>query len=73
MCIVVTRAAPGADAFIVSCPAQGSKQAAKDACAAAYGDLWRTHLLLVLGNIIMYTAPILKFAYGNQPTKAKGS
>ena len=51
------------EALKAACPPK-SKGAAT-ACAVAISDMTHVHLLFVLLNLVMFIAPIIKFAKGN--------
>ena len=60
---ILRKAVPVTEALKAACPPK-SKGAA-NACAVAISDMTHVHLLFVLLNLVMFIAPIIKFAKGN--------
>jgi len=59
---IFTRAAPATEAFVAACP---PKARAVEACTLALDSMTDVHLAFVFLNLVMFLAPIVKFAYGN--------
>ena len=64
------RAAPATDAFLAACPAQRNKAPQQAQCLDALADLAEHHLIMLLLNLAMVCAPIVKLAYGQAGTAA---
>jgi len=63
---IATAAGPITETFMAACPAtRKSKVAGQIACEAALADLESLHVAFVLLNLVMFVAPIVKYAKGN--------